>query len=107
MHTVHNIGVVVLAQGKFDDSLEWHRRALTGREKALGMEHPDTLYTVHGMASVFQRLRNYDESLEWYNRALSGMKGLYNEMHPAMIAVEKDARRLKRSRNILFKKLNS
>ena len=40
-------------QGKYDDALEWYRRALSGRERALGKDHPSTLTTVHNMALLF------------------------------------------------------
>jgi Tfp pilus assembly protein PilF len=70
--TVHNMASVFDSQGKYDDALEWYRRALSGQEQALGSDHPSTLTTVHNMASVFDSQGKYDDALEWYRRALSG-----------------------------------
>lgn len=44
------LGMCLMAQGKSNDALEWHRRALAGREKALGIDHPDTLITAKQVA---------------------------------------------------------
>jgi tetratricopeptide (TPR) repeat protein len=38
-------------QGDYSKALEWYGRALAGREKSLGNDHPDTLTTVNNMAS--------------------------------------------------------
>ena len=65
---------VLQKQGKYDEALEWYKRALTGDEKSLDKNHPDTLSTVYSMASVFQKQGKYDEALEWYRRALAGQE---------------------------------
>jgi len=48
-----SLGDVYRRHGGYDKALEWYRRALAGREKALGADHPDTLVTVNQMALVF------------------------------------------------------
>ncbi|KAF8451347.1 Tetratricopeptide repeat-domain-containing protein [Kalaharituber pfeilii] len=56
--------------GQHDKALEYFQRALVGREKALGTEHPDTLTTVHNIGRVFKDMGQHDKALEYYQRAL-------------------------------------
>ena len=51
--------------------MEWYGRALAGKEKALGKDHPDKLTTVHNMSLVFQC-----EVLERYGRALASRESI-------------------------------
>ncbi len=41
--SVDNLALVLRSQRKYKAVEEIHRRALKGREKVLGVEHPDTL----------------------------------------------------------------
>lgn len=63
------LGMCLMAQGKYDGALEW---ALAGSEKALGIDHPNTLLSVNSMADVFYSQGKYNDALEWYSRALAG-----------------------------------
>ncbi|KAF8459221.1 hypothetical protein BDZ91DRAFT_852054 [Kalaharituber pfeilii] len=56
--------------GQYDKALEYYQRALVGREKALGTEHPDTLTTVNNIAALFQDMGQHDKALEYFQRAL-------------------------------------
>jgi tetratricopeptide (TPR) repeat protein len=69
--TVHCIASV-FRQEKYNDAVEWYRRALSVQERALGSDHPSTLTTVHNMAIVFHDQGKYDDALEWYLRVISG-----------------------------------
>ncbi|KAF3275832.1 hypothetical protein TWF132_002603 [Orbilia oligospora] len=42
---VHSIAAVFSKQGKYDEAMQWYQRALAGKEKALGKDHPSTLAT--------------------------------------------------------------
>jgi hypothetical protein len=44
-------------QGERGKALEWYQRALDGRERTLGKDHPSTLNTVNNMGMVFDRAR--------------------------------------------------
>jgi hypothetical protein len=59
-----------------------HRRALEGREKALGREHPDTFTSVYCLAYLLAKRRDYNESLALYNRACDGYSIVLGEHHP-------------------------
>jgi hypothetical protein len=41
-------------QGKYDEAEAMQQRALEGREKALGREHPHTLTSVSQLGTVLQ-----------------------------------------------------
>ena len=61
---------------------EWYKRALTGEERSLGPNHPDTLRTIHDMATVFDEMGQYETALEWYKRALAGQEKSPGPDHP-------------------------
>jgi hypothetical protein len=48
-----------------------HRRALEGREKALGLEHPNTLISVSYLGLVLEQQGKYEEAEAMHCRALS------------------------------------
>src|SRR5437763_1584167 len=60
---LHKTAVVYYMQGHYGDALEWYERALTGKEKALGKDHPSTLNTVHNIALVFCHQGRYGDAL--------------------------------------------
>ena len=45
-----NLAGVLYLQGKLDEAKAMIERALAGRERALGADHPDTLRTVESLA---------------------------------------------------------
>jgi hypothetical protein len=47
-----------------------NRRALEGREKVLGAEHPHTLASVANLATVLRGQGKYEEAEEMNRRAL-------------------------------------
>ena len=49
-----------------------NRRALEGKEKALGKEHPDTLISVNNLALVLQYQGKHEEAEQMNRRALQG-----------------------------------
>ena len=65
-----------------------NRRALDGREKALGKDHPDTLTSVYNLAYLYQRQHRLDEADELYLTALSGYRKVLGLAHPTTLACE-------------------
>ena len=59
-----------------------NRRALEGREKALGKEHPNTLTSVSNLASVLRYQGKYEEVEEMNRRALEGKEKALGKEHP-------------------------
>jgi len=77
---------VYTMQGDYSKALEWHGRALAGREKSLGKDHPDTLNTVNNMALVYENQGGYGKALEWYGRALAGLEKSLGKDHPSTVS---------------------
>ena len=46
LNTVSNLGSLLQAQGNLAKAEQFYRRALEGRERILGVDHPDTCLTV-------------------------------------------------------------
>jgi len=80
------VGYVYSTHGQYSMALEWYRRVLAGEEKALGVDHLDTLATVHEMALVFRKQGQYSKGLEWYERALAGSEKALGVDHPDTLA---------------------
>ncbi len=68
--------------GSYDLALEWHEKALSIREKALGKEHTDTGATYNSIAFVYCSKGEYDLALEWYEKALVIAEKVSGKEHP-------------------------
>ena len=77
-----SLGDVYDRHGRHNQSLEWYGRALVGKEKVLGVDHPSTLNTVNSMALVFYNQGQYEKALEWFGRALAGREQALGVGHP-------------------------
>jgi len=58
------------------------RRALKGKEKALGPDHPNTLTTVHNLGNLLDQQNKLDEAEILYRRALEGSEKALGPDHP-------------------------
>ncbi|KAK5082564.1 hypothetical protein LTR70_007670 [Exophiala xenobiotica] len=76
---------VLQDQAKYGEAEELNRRALVGREKELGPNHPDTLTSVNNLAVVLQRQGKYDEAVEMHRRALTGREKELGPSHPSTL----------------------
>ena len=65
-----------------DKAMELYQRALAGREKSLGPDHPDTLTTVNNSEGVFFIQRKNDDAKELYQRVLAGYEKSLGPGHP-------------------------
>jgi tetratricopeptide (TPR) repeat protein len=72
LHSAAFLSQVLIKQTKYKEAEELSRRALEGREKVLGKDHPDTLDSVYGLAYLLPHLCGYDEALTLYQKALLG-----------------------------------
>ncbi len=59
-----------------------NRRALEGREKVLGVEHPDTLTSVYNLAYLFHHQQRYNDASVLYLRASAGFPKTLGLDHP-------------------------
>ncbi len=73
-------------KGSYDTAEEMNRRALEGREKALGKEHPDTLASISLLATVLRRQGKYEQAEELNRRAREGFEKALGKEHPDTLA---------------------
>ena len=59
-----------------------YQRALAGREKTLGLEHPDTLSSVNNLGILLSDKGDYAEAEEMHRRALTGREKVLGPNHP-------------------------
>ena len=78
----NNIAFVYWKQGRYDEALRWHRKALTMQEKKLGKKHTDTAVTYHNIARMYDVLGEYEEALKWYFKALPIREKKLGKEHP-------------------------
>ncbi|KAL8766753.1 MAG: hypothetical protein Q9194_006182 [Teloschistes cf. exilis] len=69
-------------RGKYEEAEPMNRRALDGRDKVLGKEHPDTLASVSSLASVLRNQGKYEEAEPMNRRALDGRDKVLGKEHP-------------------------
>ncbi|KAK3201035.1 hypothetical protein GRF29_213g764680 [Pseudopithomyces chartarum] len=77
-----DIGELLYNRGKYNEAVMFYRRALEGREKELGIQHPDTLTRVSDLASVLLYQGKYDEAEKLNRRALEGREKELGIQHP-------------------------
>ena len=82
LNSLSLLALVLHYQGKYEASEEMNRRALKGREKVLGVEHPDTLTSVGNLASMLQCQGKYEAAEKMHRRALDGREKLPGDEHP-------------------------
>ncbi|KXJ84652.1 hypothetical protein Micbo1qcDRAFT_129332, partial [Microdochium bolleyi] len=75
-------------QGKYEEAEAMNRRALDGREKALGKDHPSTLKSIYCLASLYHKQNRLDEAGELYVNALNGFRKVLGPTHPTTLACE-------------------
>ena len=51
--TFYNLGTLYNSQGKYKEANPLYRRALEIREKALGLEHPDTAVSLNNLGTLY------------------------------------------------------
>jgi len=83
--TMANLADVYRSQGRYDEAESLCSRALTGDEKALGSEHPDTLKAVHNLAIIYQLQGRYSEAEGLHKRTLSGREKVLGLGHPVTL----------------------
>ncbi len=75
----NNLAEVLRRQEKYEAAEEMHQRALEGREKALGLEHPFTLASVNNLAGDRGK---YEAAEDIDRRAWEGREKVLGFEHP-------------------------
>ncbi|KAF7712387.1 Kinesin light chain [Penicillium ucsense] len=73
---------VLTRQGKHEEAEAMHRRALSGSEKVLGPEHPQTLDSMANLASNFYDQRRFVEAEGLAVQVLGAQKRILGPEHP-------------------------
>jgi len=70
------------AERKFAAAAEILERILTIRERALGLQHPDTAQTASDLAKVYYNTGNYDRAAQLFERAVAVREKVLSPDHP-------------------------
>jgi Tetratricopeptide repeat. len=73
---------VLDSQGKYEEAVAMHRRALEGYEEVLGREHPFTLTSVSNLGLVLDSQGKYEEAEAMHRRALEVRGKVLGREHP-------------------------
>ncbi|KAH0555788.1 hypothetical protein GP486_006269, partial [Trichoglossum hirsutum] len=88
-------------QGKYEEAEAMNRRALDGKEKVLGKEHPSTLTSVYSLANLLHEQKRYEAASELYQRASSGYRVILGQSHPTTIACDNSYCSMRREMGIV------
>jgi tetratricopeptide (TPR) repeat protein len=76
------MGTFFFGKGQYAESESLLRRALEGRERALGPEHPDTLTSVNNLAVLLNSKGDLAAAEPMYRRALEAQERVLGPEHP-------------------------
>ena len=69
---MNNLAILLKGKGDIAGAEELYRRALEGRERILGPEHPDTLTSVYNLARLREKQGDLVEAEVLFRRELQG-----------------------------------
>ena len=79
---LNQTGTLAQYLGDYSAAEPLYRRALAGRERALGPDHPDTLLSVNNLAYLLQAKGDVAAAEPLYRRALAGRERALGPDHP-------------------------
>jgi tetratricopeptide (TPR) repeat protein len=79
---LHKSALYLSSRGEYRQALPHHKRALTGRRRLLGDDHPDTLESMNDMAEVLRELGELQSALKLHEQALAGRRRALGDNHP-------------------------
>lgn len=77
----HNLGVIANHQGKFEESLDWFKKAIDTYRQTLNEDDPILACTYNSMGEVYCRQGDRKNALQWFNKALTIRKKALGEDH--------------------------
>jgi tetratricopeptide (TPR) repeat protein/tRNA A-37 threonylcarbamoyl transferase component Bud32 len=80
----NNLGVLAHLQGRFDDAVTAHRRALGLRQSLFGERHPTIARTHANLGAALRAAGRLDEAEAAYRRALALEEAVLDPSHPAV-----------------------
>ncbi|TVQ62827.1 MAG: serine/threonine protein kinase [Phycisphaerales bacterium] len=85
LSSIHNMGALLLNQGKLPEVEPYYREALEGRRRALSADHPSTLDSINSMGQVLQAQGRLPEAEQYYSEALAGYRRVLGPDDPNML----------------------
>jgi tetratricopeptide (TPR) repeat protein len=79
---LHNTAEYLHTRGEYAAAEEMHRRALEGKEKVLGKEHPDTLASMNNLAEVLRDQGKYEQAEKMHQLTLKRKEKVLGKEHP-------------------------
>jgi non-specific serine/threonine protein kinase/serine/threonine-protein kinase len=73
------MGYLLKEQGKFDEAEPFYRKALEGRRRVLGDDHPHTLSSIRNMGYLLKEQGKFDEAEILSNEALEGYRRIHGD----------------------------
>lgn len=83
--TLHDLGYLLVLNGKNDLSVDAYREALEIRKYLFGESHPDTAKTLGGLAQAYHVLGDRLKTISLHRQALAILQRHYPESHPDVI----------------------
>eukprot|EP00966_Prymnesium_polylepis_P132077 3054372-Prymnesium_polylepis.1 len=71
--------------GRYAEAEPLYRRALEGKEAALGPAHPSTLLSGGDLGNLYMQMGRYTEAEPLLRRALEGNEAALGLAHPSMM----------------------
>mgnify|MGYP001189150271 CR=1 FL=1 len=81
-HVLNNLAIVYQKQGRYDEAISLHKRALAIREKKLGRDHPDVAASLNNLATIYQEQSRYGEAIPLQKRAMAILEKKLGRGHP-------------------------
>jgi Tfp pilus assembly protein PilF len=75
-------GWYLYLRGEYKTAEKVVRMSVEGREKVLGLEHPDTLTSVDNLGEALERQGKYEEAEAMHRQALEGREKVIGPEHP-------------------------
>ncbi|OHW93509.1 NB-ARC and TPR domain protein [Colletotrichum incanum] len=101
----HKLGNLYYNQGRLKEAEAMYKRALQGKEKALGPDHTSTLDTVNNLGNLYLDQGQFKEAEAMYKQALQGYEKALGPEHTSTLdtvnnlgALYKDQGRLKEAK---------
>jgi tetratricopeptide (TPR) repeat protein len=82
---MHMLGLLYADQGRLAEAESMYQRAVEGKEKALGRDHPSTLDTVNNLGILYADQGRLTEAESMYQRALEGCEKALGRDHPSTL----------------------
>jgi hypothetical protein len=90
LNSVDNLARVLRDRGKkYEEAEEMHRRALAGREKELGENHPYTLTGVYSLAYLYHIQGNTQAAQPLHRQTIVGYGTALCPSHPTTLGCER------------------